>query len=445
MKEDRISQLPDDLICQILSHLPTKDAVRTSVLSTRWTNLWLWLPRLKLSFVGIGKYYALSLANRFFDSNRVSCIDKLKLTFPDVYSDIVDGASYLTSWIDAAVKRRIQHLDVKCHVYNIYRFEIPLSLYMCETLVSLKLDKAAWDNAEFVSFPCLKTMHLHNNFFPNEAAFEALVSCCPVLEELEITGFEVLPNVHKVQSQSLKRLTIRRITTREFYYYVPELVIDAPLLCGLGFFDAIANIIITNILESIAKLDVILSFGLKGSDGESVSSKRSNIRSFLSKISRVMDMTISSDTLKVIHQYSKLEPLPQFGYISRLCLDNLHASEVKWLTTTFLESCPNLKSLVLAPWDYESDLRSEEINQISFSSVPKCLLSSLESVDLKFSFLAEGYALAFQLGKYFLENSVVLKKFNLHLLYHPRRDDIFEKFLRFPRGSTECEVVVESY
>ncbi|XP_010416983.1 PREDICTED: putative FBD-associated F-box protein At5g53635 [Camelina sativa] len=155
-----------------------------------------------------------------------------------------------------------------------------------------------------------------------------------------------------------------------------------------------------------------------------------------------MDMTISADTFKVIHQYSKLEPLPQFGYMSRLCLDSLHASELKWLTTTFLESCPNLKSLVLAPWDYETDLRSEEMNQISLSSVPKCLLSSLESVHLKFSFLAEGYAVAFKLGKYFLENSVVLKKLNLHLLNHPRRDDIFEEFLRFPRGSTECEVVV---
>ncbi|XP_010429144.2 PREDICTED: putative FBD-associated F-box protein At5g53635 [Camelina sativa] len=328
--------------------------------------------------------------------------------------------------------------NIKCHVNDIYRFEIPLSLYMCDTLVSLKLDKVAWASAEFVSFPCLKTMHLRNNTFLNEAAFEALVSCCPVLEELEITGFEDFPNVHRVQSQSLKRLTIRRLLTIEFDY-VPELVIDAPLLCGLKIFYLAANIIITNTLESIAKLDINLSFGFEGSDEESVSSKRSNIRNFLSKISRVMDMTISSShTFKVIHQYSKLEPLPQFGYMSRLCLD-LHASELKWLTTTFLESCPNLKSLVLAT--YESDLRSEDMDQISFSSVPKCLLSSLESVHFEFRYLAEGYAVVFKLGKYFLENSVVLKKLHLHLLYHPRRDDIFQEFLRFPRGSTECEVV----
>lgn len=47
-KEDRISELPDELIHQILSFVDTKLAVQTSLISRRWKLLWMTLPFLKL-------------------------------------------------------------------------------------------------------------------------------------------------------------------------------------------------------------------------------------------------------------------------------------------------------------------------------------------------------------------------------------------------------------
>lgn len=44
--EDRISRLPDAVLCHILSLIPTKYAVRSSIVSNRWKNIWASVPNL---------------------------------------------------------------------------------------------------------------------------------------------------------------------------------------------------------------------------------------------------------------------------------------------------------------------------------------------------------------------------------------------------------------
>lgn len=62
------------------------------------------------------------------------------------------------------------------------------------------------DDAEFVCLPCLKTMHLEYVEYPNEATFETLILCSPVLEDLKIVIANDDGKAFRVHSRSLKRL-----------------------------------------------------------------------------------------------------------------------------------------------------------------------------------------------------------------------------------------------
>ncbi|KAG7534100.1 Leucine-rich repeat 2, partial [Arabidopsis thaliana x Arabidopsis arenosa] len=246
-------------------------------------------------------------------------------------------------------------------------------------LSSLELYGVLMDDAVFGVLPCLKTMHLEENCYTSEATFEKLVSsCCPVLENLKIAASDIDGIVYRVRSPSLKRLSIERKYIVLERYCVPGVLIDAPLLCCLTIDDHDSYSFIVKNLQSNAELNIsYLDFGL-GKLG--VESRLSNIRDFLLGISRVGNMKICLVPFKVICGYSEQEPLPQFDYISRLCI-SLDALDFKWLEL-FLRTCPNLKSLVLMVHDTYDFW---EIYQSSFQYVPKCLVSSLEFVDFKFS------------------------------------------------------------
>ncbi|CAN6838727.1 unnamed protein product [Brassica oleracea] len=58
-----INDLSDELLIKILSFLPTKVAVSTSILSKQWQFLWMWLPKLEYSSL---RYYSESSAPREF-------------------------------------------------------------------------------------------------------------------------------------------------------------------------------------------------------------------------------------------------------------------------------------------------------------------------------------------------------------------------------------------
>jgi len=99
--EDRISKLPDDVLCHILSFLTTKEAIATSLLSRRWPRLRSMLPSLRIHFskpiIQRHRY-----AHNFLTSHTAPNITSFHL---QCHSDDVCCSQYANEWVSGVVAK----------------------------------------------------------------------------------------------------------------------------------------------------------------------------------------------------------------------------------------------------------------------------------------------------------------------------------------------------
>ncbi|KAG7658612.1 F-box-like domain superfamily [Arabidopsis suecica] len=424
---DWISDLPEALIVLVLLNLPTKDVIKTSVLSTKWRNIWRYVPRLDLDNRHFTEFDSLAtFTDRFMRSNRK--VNKFKLRCGSDLDGDVDLATCSWKWIYMAIKRKVQHIDVTWPGVRIYP-----EIYNCESLVSLKLSEVTLTKPEFVSLPSLKVLVLDWVEFYNEFAFDMLMSGCPVLESFTLCR-RYLDNVRvlRVISQSLLSFNYYGSSSKSFRDDL-VVILDAPKLEKLKLSHQLTASFIIENLSSLVEADIDIEFNFcrgKKFDPDDLP-KREMIRNFLVGLSRVKTMTIAACTLEVIYDYSRCEPLPLFPNLSFFSVEFY---QKRWeILPFFFKSCSNLKSLVL-----ESDYFPRK--RTSIISEPRCLLSSLEYVKIEFA-LDKG---KMELVRYLLENSPILKKLTLSLDHSSRKKScvILRELITIPRCSTSCRVIV---
>lgn len=201
IKEDWISQLPDEMLISVLSFLTPKEAFRTSVLSHRWKSLCPFLPR-SLDFDGLHTMWEienekkalkferkkfLQWVNDTLKSCRLSIIDEFRVCFQfdDGFKSHVDG------WIDFAISKGVKRLELDFTATNPFkdasnfyrfpneRFTIDKTCIMSLTSLTLKYIRV--------------TGELLEHFLSN----------CPLLERLHVDNSEDLVNL-KIYGSSLK-------------------------------------------------------------------------------------------------------------------------------------------------------------------------------------------------------------------------------------------------
>ncbi|XVF62745.1 hypothetical protein PTKIN_Ptkin09bG0032900 [Pterospermum kingtungense] len=182
---DRISDLPDSVLCRILSFLPTEDSVATTILSKRWVGLWTKVP----VFVFRSIYAAhnhnlwfLNFVSNVFLMSKAERIRKFTLCWA---FDMEFDEEHLRTWIGTAVRRNVQDLSLGfwCSKQIV---NLPGCLFGCNTvLLSLYLRGELFlDVPATVYLPCLRILQLISVIYANDDTLRRLFSGCPVLGDL---------------------------------------------------------------------------------------------------------------------------------------------------------------------------------------------------------------------------------------------------------------------
>ncbi|KAL9145928.1 hypothetical protein ABFS82_13G077200 [Erythranthe guttata] len=424
---DRLSDLPDSVLTHILSFLPTKFSVRTSILGQRWRHLWTYVPNLD------------------FDCSDQTIIDEVLSThkFQSINTFRLSSNSpkrtdpwIISTWINIAIDRNIRKLDLCFFDYTIC---LPNRLFTCKTLVDLRLDSCGRipDPGIAVRLPRLKKLHLVYVHYKDGESLANLVSRCPVLEELVIYLDMINYRYYRISSPTIKRLSMK-IHPRGTYYDPNsdkeqeeenhKMEIDTPALVYLHLVDYAARLIKTGPLTSLTEADIYLC-NYVVADHYSLYAR--SVAGFIDGLHNVkclnLDLSYSKEIIDSIS--SVWSTRRRFHNLTKLELTSPYL-----LLNMFIQNADNLQVLIFSKPFEVIDSWMEPPQQ-----VPECLLRNLRIVKLD---QIEGQDDEFEYIRYILRNARVLER--MEITYHCSFDSeanirTLKEILHSYRGSAACE------
>lgn len=287
---DTLSALPDCVLLHILSLLGTKHAAATSILSTRWRNLFFWLPDIDFRFLvdndatDRDRLFSdfINFANRVIQQRDKAPIRKIRLDvkyFVGKYrmalESLLNSVAAATSWSNVQILDIALPMDKTDERLSV---SIPPGIFTSKTLVSLSLSSGVdWLVPNLVCLPNLKFLVLLDFRLVDEDSIRRFLRGCPVLETLILVlshyaseseeGIEV--KVVDISNPLLKNLILywSKEVESEFTIFVKsknlkvlswflkgqhKVTIDAPNLSSLSIGGHVLEV---NIIQNLTSLD----------------------------------------------------------------------------------------------------------------------------------------------------------------------------------------------
>ncbi|GMY08138.1 F-box/FBD/LRR-repeat protein At1g16930-like isoform X2 [Fagus crenata] len=202
VSEDCISELPDQILVSVLSHLTVREALATSVLSRRWKYLWAYSTRLDFdSKNALGKLIInqsterpryvewvdgfVECVDHVLGEYEVPTLDKFKISF-DLDQRSTES---INSWVEFAMTRPVQRLEMD--LLGIRPYHYFQNLYYKQSCgcspkqFSLNLPRICPPTS--LGFKFLKDFYLKNVSITTEV-LEYFLANCPNLERLSVFG-----------------------------------------------------------------------------------------------------------------------------------------------------------------------------------------------------------------------------------------------------------------
>lgn len=227
--EDIITTLPDDVLINIISRLDAEDAMKTSILSSRWKFLWTSIYNLRFSFkseqsLGMNRRrrfcrpmsFGFGVMD-FIDHVVYHCQSKTIQEFHlDTRSSYIEDReeTWLGELLSSITERNVHTLTLNfCVKMEKHMFSLPQTIVTCKSLVKLTL--GYWDpdidvsNSE-LCFPSLKFLSFYVRC-PDPDLLKNLFHSCPALEELIINGCLIRDDISltfDITVPTLKKLTL---------------------------------------------------------------------------------------------------------------------------------------------------------------------------------------------------------------------------------------------
>lgn len=411
---DRLSILPEEVLSHILSLMPMKYAVRTSILSKRWRYSWTSVT--DLDFDDIHPFHDLDCFTNFMDRVLTLCKTTQINIFRLHCRQMWPPRLRVSKWINEAVRLNVSELDIK-----VFMLELP-SLFTCKTLTKLSLvwdntNEDVWNITSSIDLPFLKTLDIKVFGNPCLNAFK-IIRGCPILESLSL---EIYWNSddedYNFNIPTLKHLEIRTVKGG----CSNKAVLNVPNLESFYFRGPLYSLFVMEELPSLVSVTVLCGFW----------SSTNLWVELLKGIAGAKSISMST-----AYNVPPDVTLPTFSNLKHLEVKNFVG--LNWLIVPhILESSSELEHLCIDGEPGHSGYTTAPTCWIEPQSVPACMLKKLRTI--KFA-NCKGLKSDIQFLAYMLGNAEVLKTLTIMCDgLTPEGEMQLCELMKVPKASSDCE------